>query len=1085
MAASLFLPFSMLDSNGNPISGAKLNCYAEGTTARQTVYQDESLSTAHANPVVSDASGRFGPVYLQALPYKFVLTDADDNTLLTFDNYNPDGGTVSITDLPDSVTRIVDNADGTKKIAFEAGGITTGTTRTITVPDADITLIGAASTDTLTNKTINLANNTLTGTTAGFNTALSDGDFATLAGTETLTNKTLTSPVLNTSLSGTAFLDEDDFASDAADKVASQQSIKAYVDANSGRPAGIKNVIDDFGATGDGIVLADAAITSGDATLTSATASFVAGDVGKLITVDGAGAAGAHLSTTIASINSSTSVELSVSAGTTVAGARCVYGTNDTTALQNALNSRQIVAVPPGNYCTNDELVLGRDQRSAGLVGLAHASQYPETTQSGGPTWGGGDEPVIIYCGSPTTAASPKSVLRVATAATGTEPAQTFAGSVYCGPVDQIMFDANSRAYVGLYYARVMGVNIGYVQCKRAVGHGFLMAHCFSGTVRHVNAFRNLGCGITIGGFETTDGTTQTWPLDWTTSQINAMRFGYLQAAANGQDGTFDDATNERWGYGVGIFTHRANMFDTILSELNDGVGLYFSPTGTANTIDTLYTELNSGLTTDATGGTAIAEGRADDGYSIWFEGRSDASSQHAVINNVFAYTSRIKITGTEPSRFPEGAFTLRNVSNGDAIYADWDNWRIENASNEAVGDIVGHLPAANDRNSISLDTPLTTLYVRSGGADSNNGRTSGTAFLTLQKAIDMAKVCTDVTTIDCAGTTLVTEAIDLRGLERDITITGGTINQSGSGSYGLDITGGRGECTLTLASLTQLQTMRVTNASVILTGVTTWASANTAATSHYLLALRDKAELTITANVQATANGARGVLLEGGSQLNIPVSWRIDNTTLAANGGIIPTNGGGVVRANYAYASANSAWVKNFTANSAYLGNVFFTDEIMNFNSGDITTDIANAAIDASFPVTDTNFTFTLVGESTAGTTGNTAANQKQLKVGRAVSVWFDCDYNAFDGTGALKLTGLPVAPDVSCWVPVGNFDANGATTFDVIYARLVSASTEVTLWKKTSGGVMSRLADTDVNGSAGNRNVRLSGTITYRANV
>lgn len=47
---------------------------------------------------------------------------------------------------------------------------------------------------------------------------------------QTLTNKTLTSPVLNTSLSGTAFLDEDNMASNSATKVASQQSIKAYVD---------------------------------------------------------------------------------------------------------------------------------------------------------------------------------------------------------------------------------------------------------------------------------------------------------------------------------------------------------------------------------------------------------------------------------------------------------------------------------------------------------------------------------------------------------------------------------------------------------------------------------------------------------------------------------------------------------------------------------------------------------------------------------------------------------------------------------------------------------------------------------------
>jgi len=58
----------------------------------------------------------------------------------------------------------------------------------------------------------------------------------TPTGSQTLTNKTLTSPiltapVLNTSLSGTAFLDEDDMISNSATRVASQQSIKAYVDA--------------------------------------------------------------------------------------------------------------------------------------------------------------------------------------------------------------------------------------------------------------------------------------------------------------------------------------------------------------------------------------------------------------------------------------------------------------------------------------------------------------------------------------------------------------------------------------------------------------------------------------------------------------------------------------------------------------------------------------------------------------------------------------------------------------------------------------------------------------------------------------
>ena len=54
----------------------------------------------------------------------------------------------------------------------------------------------ATSAQTLSNKSISLASNTITGTIAEFNTAVTDADFATVAGSETLTNKTLTSPTL-------------------------------------------------------------------------------------------------------------------------------------------------------------------------------------------------------------------------------------------------------------------------------------------------------------------------------------------------------------------------------------------------------------------------------------------------------------------------------------------------------------------------------------------------------------------------------------------------------------------------------------------------------------------------------------------------------------------------------------------------------------------------------------------------------------------------------------------------------------------------------------------------------------------------
>ena len=67
----------------------------------------------------------------------------------------------------------------------------------ITIPNATDTLVAKDTTDTLRNKSINLANNTLSGSLSEFNVALSGADFVSLDGTETLTNKTLTSPVLN------------------------------------------------------------------------------------------------------------------------------------------------------------------------------------------------------------------------------------------------------------------------------------------------------------------------------------------------------------------------------------------------------------------------------------------------------------------------------------------------------------------------------------------------------------------------------------------------------------------------------------------------------------------------------------------------------------------------------------------------------------------------------------------------------------------------------------------------------------------------------------------------------------------------
>jgi len=127
-----------------------------------------------------------------------------------------------------------DSDNGTNRVRLIGPASTADVT--LTLPASTDTLVGKATTDTFTNKTIDLDANTLTGSLAEFNSALQSNSFVSLTGSETLTNKTLTTPtitsgVLNTGVSGSAVLDEDDLSSNSATKVATQQSIKAYVDA--------------------------------------------------------------------------------------------------------------------------------------------------------------------------------------------------------------------------------------------------------------------------------------------------------------------------------------------------------------------------------------------------------------------------------------------------------------------------------------------------------------------------------------------------------------------------------------------------------------------------------------------------------------------------------------------------------------------------------------------------------------------------------------------------------------------------------------------------------------------------------------
>ena len=270
--------------------------------------------TANANDIAIDNT-------VVTLTGSQVLTgktiDVDNNTLSNVEVDNLKSGVLD--------TDLTSVASGDTTLASAKAIKSYVDTQVATIPTGDITAVvagtGLSGGATSGSATLNID----TATTVDVSTS------------QTLTNKiltspTLTSPVLNTSISGTAFKDEDNMSSNSATAVASQQSIKAYVDSQVAT-ANELSELTDVNITSP----ADAALLFYDTGTSKWIDNVVSGDI--TIADTGVAAIGSGVVVN-ADINSSAAIDATKIHDGTISNTEFGYLNGVTSAIQTQLDDK-------------------------------------------------------------------------------------------------------------------------------------------------------------------------------------------------------------------------------------------------------------------------------------------------------------------------------------------------------------------------------------------------------------------------------------------------------------------------------------------------------------------------------------------------------------------------------------------------------------------------------------------------------------------------------------------------------------------------------------------------------------------------